>query len=150
MPNPVQGGSSGSHYDSAAFRNLLMEPAINGDLTHSVKAPEDLSLELFRDIGWFPDSDLDGLEDGSSDYCKNSVVTPTVVIGGNDSGVPNTFFSFGCGISDYIAKVILGSSNHTDFVAKVSRLTASLRDAGVITEQERQAIINAAANSNLP
>ena len=35
MPNPVQGGSSGSHYDSIAFKNLLMEPAINGDLTHN-------------------------------------------------------------------------------------------------------------------
>ncbi len=63
MPFPVQGGSSGSHYDSNAFRNLLMEPSINGDLTHNVKAPYDLSLELLRDIGWFADADLDGLSD---------------------------------------------------------------------------------------
>src|SRR5688572_21198198 len=62
-PNPLVGGSSVSHYDSVASRNLLMEPAINPDLTHEVSAPDDLTLELFRDIGWFPDSDLDGIAD---------------------------------------------------------------------------------------
>ncbi|MCM3904707.1 MAG: hypothetical protein ND866_23670 [Pyrinomonadaceae bacterium] len=61
-PSPVQGGSSISHYDSVAIRNLLMEPAINGNLTHNVKSPDDLTLELFRDVGWFPDSDLDGVQ----------------------------------------------------------------------------------------
>ena len=35
---PVVTGSSGSHYDTIAFRNLLMEPAINPDLTHNLKA----------------------------------------------------------------------------------------------------------------
>jgi hypothetical protein len=63
MPDPVQGGSSGSHYDSIAFRNLLMEPAINPDLTHELTAPNDLTLELLRDIGWFPDANLDGVPD---------------------------------------------------------------------------------------
>jgi len=62
-PNPLVGGSSVSHYDSVAFHNLLMEPAINGDLTHEVSAPNDLTLELFRDIGWFPDANLDGIPD---------------------------------------------------------------------------------------
>jgi hypothetical protein len=65
MPFPVQGGSSGSHYDAAAFRNLLMEPAINPDLTHNVKAPDDLTLELLRDVGWFADNDLDGLSNSA-------------------------------------------------------------------------------------
>jgi PA domain len=63
MPDPVQPGSSGSHYDSIAFRNLLMEPAINGDLSHELSAPNDLTLELLRDIGWFPDANLDGIPD---------------------------------------------------------------------------------------
>jgi hypothetical protein len=62
-PNPVQPGSSVSHFDTIAFRNLLMEPAINPDLTHSVKAPEDLTLEQLRDVGWFPDANLDGIPD---------------------------------------------------------------------------------------
>lgn len=51
-PNPFQGGSSVSHWDSIAFKNLLMEPAINGDLTHEVKPPNDLTKPLFQDIGW--------------------------------------------------------------------------------------------------
>ncbi len=49
-PNPFQGGSSVSHYDVSATPNLLMEPAINPDLTSSV----DLTAALFRDIGWLP------------------------------------------------------------------------------------------------
>ncbi len=45
-------GSSVSHFDTAASRNQLMEPFISGDLTHSPTLPQDLSLELFKDIGW--------------------------------------------------------------------------------------------------
>jgi hypothetical protein len=51
-PNPYQPGSSVSHYNTTATRNLLMEPAINADLTHSVMAPIDLTFELLKDIGW--------------------------------------------------------------------------------------------------
>ena len=51
-PNPFQGGSSVSHWDTVAFPNLLMEPAINADLTHTVGPPADLTLPLLRDIGW--------------------------------------------------------------------------------------------------
>lgn len=49
-PNPVQSGSSVSHFDVSATPNLLMEPAINVDLTSDI----DLTRELFEDIGWFP------------------------------------------------------------------------------------------------
>ena len=49
-PNPVQSGSSVSHFDVTATPNLLMEPAINSDLTSDI----DLTRELFEDIGWFP------------------------------------------------------------------------------------------------
>ena len=51
-PNPFQGGSSVSHWDVSLFRNQLMEPAINGDLTHSVVSPFDLSFALLSDLGW--------------------------------------------------------------------------------------------------
>ena len=51
-PNPFQGGSSVSHWDTIAFPNQLMEPAINGDLLHSVVPPADLTFMLLRDIGW--------------------------------------------------------------------------------------------------
>jgi len=49
-PNPFQSGSSVSHWDVSATPNLLMEPAINPDLTSSV----DLTEGNFRDIGWLP------------------------------------------------------------------------------------------------
>jgi len=71
MPFPVASGSSGSHYDTIASRNQLMEPAINADLTHSVKPPEDLTLPLMRDIGWFADADVDGVADGN-DNCPTT------------------------------------------------------------------------------
>jgi hypothetical protein len=51
-PDPVQPGSSISHWDPIATPNQLMEPAINADLTFSVDEPQDLTLSLFRDIGW--------------------------------------------------------------------------------------------------
>jgi hypothetical protein len=51
-PDPFQGGSSVSHWDTIAFPNLLMEPNINGDLTHSVTVPQDLTRQLLLDIGW--------------------------------------------------------------------------------------------------
>jgi hypothetical protein len=50
--NPFAPGSSVSHYDVSASRNQLMEPSINGDLTQAVSPPIDLTLPLFRDIGW--------------------------------------------------------------------------------------------------
>lgn len=45
-------GSSVSHFNTTAFRNQLMEPNINSDLTHSPKLPQDLTYELLKDIGW--------------------------------------------------------------------------------------------------
>lgn len=51
-PNPFSPGSSVSHFDVSAFRNLLMEPSISGDLTHSVIPPADLTFRLLQDTGW--------------------------------------------------------------------------------------------------
>ena len=48
-PNPLEPGSSVSHWDVSATPNLLMEPAINSDLHDSV----DLTRYVFEDIGWF-------------------------------------------------------------------------------------------------
>jgi hypothetical protein len=149
-PFPVVGGSSISHYDTAAFRNLLMEPAINPDLTHKVKAPDDLTFELLRDIGWtFPDADGDGFPD-DEDCNPNSILTPTIIIGGYDSGVPNTLFGTGCTMSDLIAQIAATSANHDEFVSRVSDLTNSWVEAGLITGKQKGKIQSAAGRSRLP
>lgn len=51
-PNPIQSGSSVSHWDTTAFPNQLMEPNISSDLSHSVTLPQDLTASLMKDIGW--------------------------------------------------------------------------------------------------
>jgi hypothetical protein len=49
-PNPVQPGSSISHFDVVAQPSLLMEPAITPLLAASHNV--DLTVALFEDIGW--------------------------------------------------------------------------------------------------
>jgi hypothetical protein len=49
-PDPLQPGSSVSHWDVSATPNLLMEPSVNSDLTSSV----DLTRYAFEDMGWLP------------------------------------------------------------------------------------------------
>jgi hypothetical protein len=51
-PNPVQPGSSVSHFDTSLTPNQLMEPNINPNLTHSVQVPQDLTLAALVDMGW--------------------------------------------------------------------------------------------------
>jgi hypothetical protein len=74
-PNPFQGGSSVSHWDVSATPNLLMEPAINNNLSSSV----DLTLNQMADIGWL-------------DPATPIYVAPGHVQAGND-GVRIEFYS---------------------------------------------------------
>jgi hypothetical protein len=45
-------GSSVSHWNVTASPNLLMEPFAQGDESITLRAPTDLTLSLFKDIGW--------------------------------------------------------------------------------------------------
>ncbi|MFC0131967.1 PA domain-containing protein [Massilia eurypsychrophila] len=51
-PTEYSPGSTVSHYTTDAKPNQLMEPSINGDLSHEVTPPRDLTYPLLRDIGW--------------------------------------------------------------------------------------------------
>lgn len=51
-PNPVQPGSSVSHWDTLAKPDLLMEPFSTFPAVLSVAPPKDLSRPFMRDIGW--------------------------------------------------------------------------------------------------
>lgn len=147
-PNPVVGGSSISHYDTLARRNLLMEPSINTDLTHRVKAPDDLTFELFTDLGWrFPDADGDGFAD-DEDCNANSIVTPTIVLGGIDTGVANVVFPGGCTSADQIAAIKAGAGNHGAYVSGVAALTNTWKDASLITGRQKGAVQSAAARDH--
>jgi len=124
----------------------LMEPAINPDLTHRLKAPDDLTLELLRDVGWFADADLDGVAD-EVDCRVHSNFSPTVVIDGENTGVANILFSNGCTTSDLIANIQESANNHGQFVSGVAHLTNDLRDAGVLSDSDKSAIQTAAAHA---
>ncbi|HBL28899.1 MAG TPA: peptidase [Acidobacteria bacterium] len=141
--NPVISGSSISHFDTIAFPNLLMEPAINADLTHGL----DLTLTQMTDIGWF--SDGDGVPDGR-DFCIGSDPSATVVIDGCNSGVANSLVSGGCKISDLIESCADGASNHGQFVSCVSAVTNGLKKAGVISGAQKGAIQSCAAQASIP
>ncbi|NNJ12572.1 hypothetical protein EKD04_019790 [Chloroflexales bacterium ZM16-3] len=60
-PSAISLGSSVSHFDISTVPNLLMEPAINPDIGQS----PDLTDELLRDIGWYPDVNYNGIPDTS-------------------------------------------------------------------------------------
>jgi hypothetical protein len=92
-PNPVQSGSSISHFDTAANPSLLMEPAITPNLGSDL----DLTDEQLFDVGWTPaavDTDGDGLPD--------SVETNTGIYNGpTDTGTdPNVPDTDGDGLDD--------------------------------------------------
>ena len=143
-PFPIAGGSSISHYDVVASRNLLMEPAINGDLTHNVKAPYDLTFELLSDIGWaFPDADQDGVVD-DEDCTASSDRRPTIVIGGIDTGVPNTLFPSGCTMSDLLSQLKASAANQGAYVSAVAHLTNQWVAADLLTGAQKGAIQSAA------
>ena len=144
-PFPVAGGSSISHYDTVAFRNLLMEPAINPDLRHRLKAPHDLTVELLRDVGWTePDADGDGYAD-DEDCNPNSAIQPTIILGGVDTGAPNSVFYGGCTMTDEILQLKATSRNQATFLSALGRLTNLWKSMKLITTAQRAAILAAAA-----
>jgi hypothetical protein len=146
-PFPIAGGSSISHFDSAARRNLLMEPAINANLTHKLKAPDDLTFELLRDLGWtFPDADADGVPD-DEDCNPNSDTSATIVIGGINTGVANTLFPNGCTMSDLLTQLKAGAATQGDYVAAVAHLTNQWVAEGLISGTQKGTIESAAARN---
>ena len=116
-----------------------------------IRATSD-SNQLFSDavetatVSFSPDTDGDGLTD-ACDACPMSILTPTIVIGNCDTGVANYWFGDGCTMSDLIAQCAAGAGNHGNFVSCVAQLTSTWRDAGLITGQERGAIVSCAARS---
>lgn len=135
-PDPVVAGSSVSHWDPIAFPNQLMEPSINLDLTLSVGAPQDLTRAQLRDMGWFPDADLDGVADDAGDQCLGSNLAPTIVINGCDTGIVNTLFTNGCTGNDVILGLRTNAANHGQFVSSVAAFGNQLRRLGLMADTQ--------------
>jgi hypothetical protein len=147
-PNPVEPGSSVSHWDPLTFPNQLMEPAINSDLAHSVVPPRDLTLSLLRDIGWFPDADVDGFADDVDD-CDASDKRSTVFIGSVDTGIVNLMFTNGCTMNDEILGAADDADNHGAFVSRVAHLGEAWLGAGLITDDQREFMQSTAGKSKI-
>jgi hypothetical protein len=81
-PNPRQAGSSVSHWDNTVRPRLLMEPAITPRLPRT----QDLTLNLFRDLGWtvnpiFSTSGLQVPADGATSQVAINAVGPWSIAG---------------------------------------------------------------------
>ena len=85
------------------------------------------------------DDDGDGVLDAVDSF-PFSDMSPTVVIGGCDSGVMNRVLPTGATFADLIAQVADSARNHGAFVSKVALLTNAWRNAGFITGREKASI----------
>jgi hypothetical protein len=91
-----------------------------------------------------PDTDGDGITD-DLDECDNSITTlvsPTVIINGVDTGIPNTEpNAVGCTLADLITDIIDvcldDAKNHGQFVSCVSHETNMLKRARTISGKQK-------------
>jgi phospholipase/lecithinase/hemolysin len=77
-------------------------------------------------------------------------VAPTVIVGGQDSGVPNLLLSTGSTISDLIALAAIDAENHDQFVTSVASITNDLMKNGLISGSQKGAIQSCAAQAIIP
>jgi hypothetical protein len=85
--------------------------------------------------------------------CVNSNRSPTVIVGGCDSGVTNSQTAGPngyCTISDEISICAAGATNHGKFVSCVSQLTNGLVKSGTISGSDKGKIQSCAAQSTSP
>ncbi|MGH8502164.1 MAG: thrombospondin type 3 repeat-containing protein [Gammaproteobacteria bacterium] len=102
-------------------------------------------------LGDVCDDDVDG--DGTvneGDSCPESDLSTTVVVGDCESGVTNVSAGSGCTISDLNADCAENASNHGDFVSCVAHQLNDLKTRGVISGQQKGAIQNCAAQTDIP
>ncbi len=131
--------------DASEFDQFGRSVTIAGDL---IAVGSQGSAYIFR---FTPDSDGDGVPD-EQDQCPNSDTRPTVIIGTCDSGIGNILLSepAGCTITDEIMKLAKGANSHGQFVSQVDNFLLELQKAGILEPNEKTAIKDCAAQSNLP
>jgi hypothetical protein len=101
------------------------------------------------------DSDHDGVPD-CHDRGPDSILSPTVLLGDCDSGVPNPVDADGCSLADRlalddaIARAAAGAKNHGAFVKSMGAHLTSHVSNGVIDWSQRAAMMTCVGSSNLP
>jgi hypothetical protein len=128
MPDPVQGGSSGSHYDSNALPNALMEPAINSTLLSIYNL--DLTPALLADTGW-------SLNDGDAQ------------IEGCDTGidvVDDAGIIIGANVQATHALCLAGAGNRGAYIRCMDGLRDRLVDGGLISGAQGDTLMDCATD----
>ncbi|TWH99953.1 PA domain-containing protein [Luteimonas cucumeris] len=132
MPNPVQGGSSGSHYDTALLPNALMEPSINSTLLSTYNL--DITPNLLQDTGWT-------LNDGSAqiDGCDTGIDLVDdvgIIIGANVQAYNNV-----CEAS--------AGGGRAKYMRCMTDHATALHKAGLIDRNQHMALRSCVAKSTL-
>lgn len=98
------------------------------------------------------DTDGDGVGD-NADLIDNSDTSATVIIKGIDSGVTNTVNADGITLADMIHYATgtcgKGSKNHGQYVSCVAKYLNVLLKSGIITDEEKDALQSAAAQTDI-
>lgn len=128
-PNPVQPGSSFSHFDTSSMPNALMEPAITRTLMSNMDL--DLTPALFADEGW-------------------QLNTGNAVIGdGCDTGVPAVTAGgviVGANIQAWDRICAATASNRGQYQSCMVNHRTSLRESGLISGRDSGRIASCAAS----
>jgi hypothetical protein len=149
-PNPVQPGSSISHYDPSAVPNLLMEPAITGTLIAATDV--DLTDDLFQDIGWGVVFDPDLPANGAD--CGAAPAGPTVAALGCSTNVANIDVAGICKLADVVQKQVSDCSanagTHGSVVSCVANSLNNMKRVGLINNNDQGEIQSCVAGADAP
>lgn len=126
MPNPVQPGSSGSHFDTNLLPNALMEPSINDTLNAALFI--DNSANLLQDTGWT-------LNKGPA-YINGCNTEVTVI---DDAGL-----IVGANIIATSNLIAATSANKTAYMARMEAYRNSLLAAGLINGRQGGKVMSCA------
>jgi hypothetical protein len=149
-PNPVQPGSSISHYDPAAVPNLLMEPAITGTLEAATNV--DLTDDLFDDIGWSVNFQPNLPALGAD--CQAAPPTDTIEVLGCPTNVQNIEVAGVCTLADVVQKQVndcVGDAgNHGDATSCVASSLNNMKRVGLISKNDQGEIESCVAGATVP
>jgi hypothetical protein len=126
-PNPLESGSSVSHWDTTLFPNQLMEPNNSADLTHAVTLPQDLTFSMFRDIGWT------GVATTPTIQLASSAISATEAVGSMTINVTRTGDTSGTSSVDYATSDTAGNSACSALTGAASSRCDYLRTLGTLT-----------------